>query len=79
MVKFIIEIAITIWTTSTIFMLFFWAKSFITIFRQSGKFFFMPLTTFLYIHFCPIVHTVKCFKIMRRIIKLKTQAMKRGM
>ena len=75
MLKFVIEVAIAVWTTSTLFMLFFWANAFISTLRQDGKIFLMPLGTFLFIHFCPIVHTVKCFKIMRRTAELA----KRGM
>jgi len=75
MLKFVVEVAIAVWTTSTLFMLFFWANAFITTLRQDGKVFLMPLGTFLFIHFCPIVHTVKCFKIMRRTAELT----KRGM
>lgn len=73
MLKFIIIVAISIYFTSTLFMLFFWANAFIMTFRQNGKIFTMPLGQFLYIHFCPIVHTIKCFKIMRRIAELKEQ------
>lgn len=71
MLKFVIEVAIAVWTTSTFFMLFFWANAFITILRKDGKIFLMPLGSFLYIHFCPIVHTVRCFKIMQRYTELK--------
>ena len=75
MLKFVVEVAIAVWTTSTLFMLFFWANAFISTLRQDGKIFLMPLGTFLFIHFCPIVHTVKCFKIMRQTAELA----KRGM
>ena len=75
MLKFVVEVAIAVWTTSTLFMLFFWASAFVNTFRQEGKIFLMPFSQFLYLHFCPIVHTVKCFKIMRRTAELA----KRGM
>lgn len=75
MFKFVVEVAIAVWTTSTLFMLFFWANAFITTLRKDGKVLMMPLVPFLYLHFCPIVHTVKCFKIMRRT----TELAKRGM
>lgn len=75
MFKVIFTFAISIWMTSSIFMLICWANAFITTFRESGKIFVMPFWRFLYIHFCPIVHTAKCFKIMRRTAKL---AQKRG-
>ena len=78
MLKFVVEVTIAVWTTSTLFMLFFWANAFITTLRQDGKVFLMPIGTFLFIHFCPIVHTVKCFKIMRRTAELKARAEKRG-
>jgi hypothetical protein len=39
----------------------------------------MPLGSFLYLHFCPIVHTAKCFQIMRRYTELKSaQKERRG-
>lgn len=75
MLKFIINVAISVWITSTLFMLFFWASAFVNTLRQEGKIFLMPFGKFLYLHFCPIVHTVKCFKIMRRTAELA----KRGM
>ena len=77
MLKFVVEVAIAVWTTSTLFMLFFWTSAFVNTLRQEGKIFLMPLGRFLYLHFCPIVHTVKCFKIMRRTAELKAQAEKR--
>lgn len=70
MFKAIFTLAISIWMTSSIFMLICWANAFITTFRESGKIFVMPFGRFLYIHFCPIVHTVKCFKIMWRATEL---------
>ena len=70
MLKFVVEVAISVWTTSTLFMLFFWANAFISTFQQEKKVLLMPFGQFLYIHFCPIVHTVKCFKIMRRSAEL---------
>ena len=77
MLKFVINVAISVWTTSTLFMLFFWASAFITTLRQDGKVFVLPIGKFLYLHFCPIVHTIQCFKIMRRTAELKAQAEKR--
>lgn len=79
MLKFVINVAISVWITSTLFMLFFWANAFITTLRQDGKIFLMPFGKFLYFHFCPIVHTVQCFKIMRRSAALMAQAEKRRM
>ena len=77
MLKFVINVAISVWTTSTLFMLFFWVSAFITTLRQDGKVFIIPIGKFLYLHFCPIVHTIQCFKIMRRAAELKAQAEKR--
>lgn len=71
------EVAVAVWTTSTLFMLFFWARAFITTLRQDGKIFLLPFGKFLYLHFCPIVHTVQCFKIMRRAAELEAQVEKR--
>lgn len=76
MLKFIINVAISVWTTSTLFMLFFWANAFITTLRHDGKVLIMPFGKFLYLHFCPIIHTIKCFKVMRRYAELKVE---RGM
>ena len=77
--KFIIEVALSVWLTSSLFMLWFWGTAFFTTFFRDGKVLLMPFGQFLYIHFCPIVHTIKCFKIMRRYAELKAQAAKRGM
>ena len=71
MLKFILISAISVWLTSSLFMLVFWANAVITTYREPVKIFFMPLKDFLIIHFCPIVHTYKCFRIMRRISELK--------
>ena len=78
MLKFVLIFAISVWTTSTLFMLFFWVNAFVTTLQNDGKVFLIPFGKFLYIHFCPIVHTIQCFKIMRRIAELKAQAAKRG-
>ena len=77
MLKFFIEVAFAIWTTSTLFMLFFWTNACISTLRQNNKVFIIPIDKFLYLHFCPVVHTIQCFKIMRRIAELKAQAEKR--
>lgn len=73
MLKFIMNVAIAVWTTSTLFMLFFWANAFISTLRQDGKVFIMPIGSFLYFHFCPIVHTIQCFKIMRRFAEFQAE------
>ena len=74
--KFIIEVALSIWLTSSLFMSWFWGVAFFTTYFRDGKVLRIPLGQFLYIHFCPIVHTIKCFQIMRRYAELKQQ---RGM
>jgi len=71
MLRFIICLAIAIWSTSSLFMLIFWATSMITVWKRERKVFIMPIGFFLYVHFCPIVHTIQCFKIMKRITELR--------
>ena len=73
MLKFVLIFAISVWTTSSLFMVGFWLNATITVFKESGKIFLMPIRSFLYIHFCPIVHTVQCFKILKRIAELKRE------
>ena len=73
MLHFIICLAIAIWSTSSLFMLIFWATSLITVWKEKHEVFVMPLGFFFYIHFCPIVHTIQCFKIMRRFAELQTE------
>jgi len=68
---FILELAAAVWLTSSLFMLAFWFISLISVYKQTGQVFLMSLPNFLYIHFCPIVHTYKCFSIMRRMAELK--------
>ena len=76
MLKFVIEVAIAVWSTSTLFMLGFWLNAFIVTLRRNKKIFIMPFGHFLYLHFCPFEHTYQCFKIMRRYAELQKQ---RGM
>jgi len=77
--KFIFEIAFSIWLTSSLFMLGFWFIAFFTTWQRDKKILTMPLGSFLYLHFCPIVHTAKCFQIMRRYTELKSaQKERRG-
>lgn len=73
MLKFVLIFAISVWATSSLFMVGFWLNAMITVLRQERKVFFMPIGQFLYIHFCPIVHTVQCFKILKRIAELKRE------
>ena len=73
MLKFMLIFAISVWLTSSLFMVGFWLNATITIFRQERKLFFIPIGHFLYIHFCPIVHTVQCFKILKRVAELKRE------
>lgn len=73
MLHFIICLAIAIWSTSSLFMLIFWVNSFITIWNERHEVLIMPFGFFLFTHFCPIVHTVQCFKIMKRIAELQAE------
>lgn len=73
MLKFVIVFVTSVWTTSSLFMVGFWLNATITIFRENGKIFLMPIGSFLYIHFCPIVHTIQCFKILKRIAEIKRE------
>ena len=74
--RIITNLAISIYLTSTIFMLICWVNAVRVTFIQTGKIFVIPIVHFLYLHFCPIVNTVKCFKIMKREAQLKKE---RGM
>lgn len=67
----ILEIAAAIWLTSSLFMLTFWFIALVSTYKKTGQIFLMSVPEFLYIHFCPIVHTYKCFWIMRRAAELK--------
>ena len=73
--NFIVNVAIAIWMTSSLFMLFFYFNALITYAREGRKF-RLPLSLFLWVTFMPIVHTRKCFKIMKRSAEL---AKERGM
>ena len=75
MMNWIVNVAVAIWLTSTFFMLFFYINAKIG-FARGGKDFRIPPFLFIVTHFCPIIHTIKCFKIMRRYAELKAQ---RGM
>ena len=75
MLNWIVNVAISVWLTSTIFMLVFYINAKIR-FAREGMTLRIPLSIFVMAHFCPIVHTIKCFKIMRRYAELKAQ---RGM
>lgn len=74
--RIIIEIFLSIYITSTLFMLYYWLNATISFYRREGKILFMPIPYFLLIHFCPIVNSVRCFKIMKKIVQLRGQ---RGM
>ena len=73
MLKFVLIFAISVWTTSSLFMIGFWLNATMANFRENDKIFLMPISSFLYIHFCPIVHTIQCFKILKRIAELKRE------
>ena len=72
MLNIIIKIAIAVWLTSSLFMTAFYINT-VLCFRKEGKQFHLPLWLFFYINYCPIVHTVKCIKIIQRIEKLKQE------
>lgn len=73
MLNIIVKIAVATYITSTLFMLGFWLNAFVATHRREKKVFLMPLPVFLYYHFCPIVHTRKCFQIMKRYYKIKEE------
>lgn len=73
MLKFVLVFALSVWTTSSLFMVGFWLNAMITMFRQERKLFFMPFGHFFYIHLCPIVHTIQCFKILKRAAELRRE------
>ena len=75
MMNWIVNVAVSIWLTSTIFMLIFYFNA-KTIFAREGKTLHLPFNFFILTHFCPIIHTIKCFKIMRRYAEFKAE---RGM
>lgn len=75
MLTIILTVAFSVWLTSSLFMVGFYLNAKIAYAREN-KGFKMPLRMFLYYHFCPIVHTIKCLKILNRIFELKRQ---RGM
>lgn len=75
MMNWIANVAVSIWLTSTAFMLIFYINAKIG-FAREGKTLRIPLPIFVMMHFCPIIHTIKCFKVMRRYVELKAQ---RGM
>ena len=73
--NFIINFAIAVYITSTIFMLrnYFGPKR---MFARKGKIFVMPFSTFIWYHFMPIVHTVKLVKIE---LRAREMAKERGL
>ena len=73
MLKLITELAISIYLTSTLFMLFFYFNAMIVTYRREKRILKMPLPMFLYVHFCPIVHTKKCIQILIRFYAMKQQ------
>lgn len=63
--NFILQLCISVYITSTIFMLrnYFGTKR---TFEKKGKAFAMPFPIFIWLHFMPIVHTVELVKIELR-------------
>ena len=72
MMNFILELAVAIYITSTIFMLhhYFGVKA---MFARKGRRFYMPFWCFLWMHFMPIIHTVELVKIERRAKEIARQ------
>lgn len=75
MLTIILTVAFSIWFTSSMLMLCFYFNAKLACAREN-KGFKIPLRAFLYYHFCPIVHTIKCLRILNRMFELKRQ---RGM
>lgn len=68
MFNLIIEIALLAWTTSAMFMIYFSIHSTLlalTVEDPQPKFSFIK---FMYYHFCPVVNTYKCFKIIKELV-----------
>ena len=65
------RIAGSVWLTSTMIMLAFFINAELVTWRKNHKLFSMPFSKFVYYHFCPIVHTIKCIKILNRWIQLR--------
>lgn len=70
--NFFVNVAISMYITSTIFMFYLYidAKK---AFAREGIKFSMPLPVFLWAHFLPIVHTVKLIKIWLRAMRLEKE------
>ena len=75
MLTIILTVALSVWLTSSLLMVGFYLNAKFAYAREN-KGFKMPLRAFLYYHFCPIVHTIKCLHILNRMFELKRQ---RGM
>ena len=71
MFRFVMIFAVSVWMTSTLFMLWNWLNAFIYTYATQHKLMLMPLGAFLYLHFCPIVHTINCVKIMKKTAELQ--------
>lgn len=68
MLHFLTTLAVSIWLTSTIFMLTFYFITRNTL-RQRGQALQFPFLYFIYIHFCPIVHTIKAIQILNTLME----------
>ena len=66
----IITLLISMYITSTAIMLYFYINAKICNAREGRKL-YMPLWYFLYIHFCPIKHTIMALRILNKTFALK--------
>ena len=70
--NFFANAIIATYITSTFFMLCLYINT-KTAFAREGMKFSMPLSVFLWVHFMPIVHTVKLIKIWLRAMQLEKE------
>lgn len=70
--NFFVNVAISMYITSTFFMLYLYINIKKAYAREGVKF-SMPHSVFLWTHFIPIVHTVKLIKIWLRAMRLEKE------
>jgi len=68
----LITILAAVYITSTIIMLYFYFNAKILNARH-GKKMVLPFWYFLYIHFCPIKHTIMALRILYKTFALKAE------
>lgn len=69
MFNLIVEVALLVWTTSAMFMIYFSIHNTLfalTIEEPLPNFSFIK---FIYYHFCPIINTYKCFKVIQNLTR----------